>query len=1042
MDGATTIPIIDDLLRQAAELARNCSSAATRERALVSRAVSLAVRDYLEREFGFKSEEGRSANLKFVELLDLADFRIGGRYVEVRAVTQSVEPALYVPTMPLMVGLLADYYLAARVTNSFNEVELFGFAGGAEMAEAELSANGLFAILPPELLGPITELSDALKAPSLIGPEQKSMFEEWRARADRILVKVSEILSADSGFDSEQIERLAATLRDEALRIYGEKLPPTGMEPLLERLFRRFGVGPPVPAPPDGEVAFQVSESERRRFTRPENREDFFREKLSPGERAALYRYLLSDDEAMIEHRRLRQALDKATGGKRLASPRRRSQIERRNRSRAARSDLPTEPLPPDFIEALSAEQEIMTVAQKHAFSNSSSMNIFEFRDRLIADYASYIKSFIRIRNRRIYDHVEERLEAGVFYPEPLIQLNPSFDRGDKIEDLIRDGKLHPECANIFRKDKTDTISSGRLLNLHWHQTEAIKAARRRANYVLTTGTGSGKSLAYIIPIVDHVLRRGSGKGIQAIVIYPMNALANSQYGELEKYLCHGYPDGPPVTFDKYTGQEDEEERKRISDNPPDILLTNYVMMELILTRPAERKIIEAAHGLRFLVLDELHTYRGRQGADVALLVRRVRDRLQADELQIIGTSATIAGGGGFDEQREEVAKVATQLFGAEVKPDGVIMEKLDPATPLDQLNDADFKSRLSARVLEVAGGKPFAGDYESFVNDPLAIWIEGALGLELKDGRHVRCKPQSVTGEDGAARKLASLTGIDEKLCESAIQQALLAGYECERNPETGFPPFAFRLHQFISRGDTVYATLEDEETRYLTIYGQQFKPGSRDHILLPMVFCRECGQEYYCVRRVFGSDGKRNYFIQRQLNDQLSDEGENEAGFLYFSASNPFPTEEEDVVNDARLPDDWLEERGGRLRVRRDRQDRLPISVSIGADGVENSEGLTFNYIAAPFRFCLHCGVAYGMRQRDDFAKLSSLGSEGRSAATTITSLSAIRNLRRSSLPERARKLLSFTDNRQDASLQAGHFNDFIETMLLRSALYHAVN
>src|SRR5262249_50544074 len=119
----------------------------------------------------------------------------------------------------------------------------------------------------------------------------------------------------------------------------------------------------------------------------------------------------------------------------------------------------------------------------------------------------------------------------------------------------------------------------------------------------------------------------------------------------------------------------------------------------------------------------------------------------------------------------------------------------------------------------------------------------------------------------------------------------------------------------------------------------------------------------------------------------------------------------------------------------------DELPKAVRIGTDGLENADGLVFSYIAAPFRFCLHCGAAYGMRQRDDFSKLSSLGSEGRSTATTVTSLSAIRGLRRSSLPERARKLLSFTDNRQDASLQAGHFNDFIETTLLRSALYHAV-
>jgi len=112
---------------------------------------------------------------------------------------------------------------------------------------------------------------------------------------------------------------------------------------------------------------------------------------------------------------------------------------------------------------------------------------------------------------------------------------------------------------------------------------------------VLTTGTGSGKSLAYIVPAVDHILRRGSGQGVRALVVYPMNALANSQFNELRKFLCHGYPDGRgPVTFAAYTGQEREEARQRILENPPDILLTNYVMLELILTRPIEKPLIRA----------------------------------------------------------------------------------------------------------------------------------------------------------------------------------------------------------------------------------------------------------------------------------------------------------------------------------------------------------------------------------------------------------------------------------------------------------------
>jgi ATP-dependent helicase YprA (DUF1998 family) len=142
------------------------------------------------------------------------------------------------------------------------------------------------------------------------------------------------------------------------------------------------------------------------------------------------------------------------------------------------------------------------------------------------------------------------------------------------------------------------------------------------------------------VPIVDHVLRAGAGRGIRALVVYPMNALANSQHGELRKFLAHGFPDGRgPVRFACYTGQESDEQKQAIVADPPDILLTNYVMLELILTRPREGGLVRAAQDLRFLVLDELHTYRGRQGSDVALLVRRVRDVLQADRLQCVGTA-------------------------------------------------------------------------------------------------------------------------------------------------------------------------------------------------------------------------------------------------------------------------------------------------------------------------------------------------------------------------------------------------------------------
>src|SRR5258708_31350544 len=133
-------------------------------------------------------------------------------------------------------------------------------------------------------------------------------------------------------------------------------------------------------------------------------------------------------------------------------------------------------------------------------------LNIFEYRDRLTDDYASYLESFIQIRDPPIRSCVEQQSDQGVLWPDPLLQLNPLFAQGDSIDELVAQGILHQECARIFRK-KSQNGPAGRTLRRHKHQEEAIRVARGGHSYVLTTGTGSGKSLAYIVPIVDYVLR-------------------------------------------------------------------------------------------------------------------------------------------------------------------------------------------------------------------------------------------------------------------------------------------------------------------------------------------------------------------------------------------------------------------------------------------------------------------------------------------------------------------------------------------------------
>jgi ATP-dependent helicase YprA (DUF1998 family)/very-short-patch-repair endonuclease len=663
-------------------------------------------------------------------------------------------------------------------------------------------------------------------------------------------------------------------------------------------------------------------------------------------------------------------------------------------------------------------------------------VDVFDLRNKLISDFSSYVESFITIQDERIKEYIDQCFRNGFLWPDPLIQLNPSFEHGGFIGGLVSSGMLHEECLRIFRKDKT-AHDSGIELNLHKHQADAISIAREGNNYVLTTGTGSGKSLAYIIPITDYILRHGSGNGIKAIVVYPMNALANSQYGELKKFLCDGYPDGVgPVSFAQYTGQEGEEERERIIAYPPDILLTNYVMLELILTRPKENALIKAAKGLKFLVLDELHTYRGRQGADVAMLIRRVANRLAPEGMQYIGTSATLAGKGTFKQQRIEVARVASLIFGSKVLPEHVIGEALRRATDEIDLYNPDFIKVLKKTIADSSLYPP--REYNDLIHNPMAIWIENTFGVTRDEtGRLVRSKPQSITGQEGATRKLSELCELPTDICENAIKSYLLAGYNCQ-HPVTGFPLFPFRLHQFISRGDTVYTSLESEEKRYITIKAQQYVPdGKRDRFLYPLVFCRECGQEFYRVIMSKNEETGSTFFEARVEDDLLED---NKAfGYLYLNHDDPWPENLEEQIE--RLPDNWIEEFRGGLRIKKQYYNYLPKKLHLNGLGEPDSQGVECWYLTVPFRFCPHCGVQYDARQKSDFPKLATLTSEGRSTATTILSLSTIRYLKREGLlSDKAKKMLSFTDNRQDASLQAGHFNDFVEVGLLRSAIFRA--
>lgn len=669
-------------------------------------------------------------------------------------------------------------------------------------------------------------------------------------------------------------------------------------------------------------------------------------------------------------------------------------------------------------------------------------MDVFKIHEQVISDYRDFTSGFVEIRDGRIKTFVDEQFEDGVQWPDPWLSLNPSFASGGAIPDLVKEGLLHPECTRIFRR-KNDPHDYGRdPLVLHRHQREAVEAAKSGKSYVLTTGTGSGKSLAYIVPIVDAVLRDRDANGgtrrpgVKAIVVYPMNALANSQMEELRKFLEYGYTDGEqPVTFARYTGQESPDERRRILAEPPDILLTNYVMLELVLTRPDERRhLVRAAQGLRFLALDEVHTYRGRQGADVAMLIRRLRDQCASEDLQVIGTSATMSSEGTVAERQATVARVATRLFGSEVTRDRVIGETLVRATP-DVLPTA---AQLRQDVDSAAAGM-LPVDHQALASNPLASWAETTFGLdvEAETGRLVRRAPTTVPA---AADELAELTGASPDDCVAALRAILQAGSRIT-DPVNGRPVFAFRLHQFLSKGDTVYVSVQPEAERHITGTYQVSVPEKPDHTLLPLGFCRECGQEYLVVAK--RSDRGATTFVSRR--DADASGGDAITGYLYISSDLPWPA---DPLAAGRLPDAWLvtDQDTGQVEILDSKRKYLPDKVHLNVDGTldETGQGITAWFVSTPFAFCMRCGVSYEQVRGQDFGKLATLDAEGRSSAVSLLSAAVVRSLRDvdpSQLSDQARKLLTFVDNRQDASLQAGHFNDFVQVTQLRGALFRAL-
>ncbi|WP_079046307.1 DEAD/DEAH box helicase [Carbonactinospora thermoautotrophica] len=312
--------------------------------------------------------------------------------------------------------------------------------------------------------------------------------------------------------------------------------------------------------------------------------------------------------------------------------------------------------------------------------------------------YRRYLRSLLPVRDPRLAAELDAVIGAEAqLLKGPLLESSPPYATGATLRDLIAEGVLDPALALL----ESPALPLDRPL--YRHQELAVRKAAAGRNLVVATGTGSGKTESFLLPILAELsaqhARGELGPGVRALLLYPMNALANDQVKRLRQLLAGA----PHITFGRYTGETPEQAEKALEEfaalnpgqprlsnellsreemrrTPPHILLTNYAMLEYLLLRPEDMDLFEGEHGghWRFVVVDEAHVYDGAKGAELAMLLRRLHDRVGRDgRLQAIATSATV----GAETGPAAVARFATDLLGLEFAYDPDDPDRQDVVT-------------------------------------------------------------------------------------------------------------------------------------------------------------------------------------------------------------------------------------------------------------------------------------------------------------------------------------------------------------------------
>jgi ATP-dependent helicase YprA (DUF1998 family) len=495
---------------------------------------------------------------------------------------------------------------------------------------------------------------------------------------------------------------------------------------------------------------------------------------------------------------------------------------------------------------------------------------------RIKDSYKRYLKTLLAPSDPLMASAFEQEIDASQLLTKgPLLELTPPYALGASPRDLIEDKTLHP----TFEQLNSNAIPMDR--RLYVHQEEAIRKLVAGRNLVVSTGTGSGKTESFLLPILNSLLAEHAkarlGPGVRALLLYPMNALANDQLKRLREALsvC------PEITFGRYTGETLESARDAESDfvaanpgaarlpnellsreemrqTPPHLLLTNYAMLEYLLLRPADIELFDGAHSgqWRFIVLDEAHVYDGAQGSEVALLLRRLRQRVtRGGELQCIATSASLEGSSP-ERGPEEAMRFAGKLFDARFEylaADATRQDLVRPtrqesrSTPTWKLTDEQVLSLGSdGDAREIASIGDGASAAEALHNERTIADLKAALAAGPVEAADLESKlwPQDAD----ATSKLEALVALGSRVVD-----------------DVGNPVLSARYHMFVRATEGAFVSFGDLGPRIFL--GRHEVDPDTGRAVFEFGTCQRCGA-VHLAGDVEHHDG-REHFVPSTKDD-----------------------------------------------------------------------------------------------------------------------------------------------------------------------------